>query len=201
MVVASASTRGAMCFLSGVWVSKWHPTVLAWCLGDRRSMIRVVCSAGCPPVVHSYKACVADKPWSRPYPASANCVCPSVAQFTIANQDFANIVDHRVGVILCGNQLRTADKVVAVGACRDVFIVGGVIIGGVMHRSRGGVIGVNLILVWSCWMCRHYPGPVARSRVPKEGYVVIGAMVLLPWERYPWWWRWWRPLLCWSHPS
>ena len=119
----------------------------------------------------------------------------------MTNQDLTNVVYQHVGVVLCGNYFSTADQVVAVRARGEVFVVGRLVIGGVMHRSRGGVTIVNVIVVWRCWACRQFPRPVASTRVPEEGYAVIGTLVLLPWEWYRWWRRRWWPLLCWSRPG
>ena len=122
--MALAPASRTMCCLGGVWIAEWHPTVVAGCLEGRCRMGRVVCYTGCPPVIQAYEAGMADKAWPGPRSAAAAGVCPHVAKLTITYQDFANGVDHQVGIVLCSYKFGVADIVGAVGACRDMVVVG-----------------------------------------------------------------------------
>ena len=123
-MVALAPTGRAICCLSGVWIAEWHPTVVARCLKGRCRVGGVVCCSGCPPVIQAYEAGMAYEAWPGPRSAAAAGMCPHVAKLTITYQDFANGVDHQVGIVLCGYKFGVADIGGAVGTCRDMVVVG-----------------------------------------------------------------------------
>ena len=52
---------------------------------------------------------MADKTWSTPRSAGAIGMCPHVAEIAVAYQNFANGVDHQVGIVLCSYKLHVAN--------------------------------------------------------------------------------------------
>ena len=181
-MVVLAPTRRAKCCLSGVWVAKWHSTVVTGCLKGMCRMGGVVCCSGCPPVIQTYETGMAYEAGPRPCSAAANGVCPHVAEFAVAYQGFANSVDHQVGIILCGYKFGVADTVGAVGAYRDMLVVGRIVVGCIHHRGCRNSVVVSLCSILLRWWYWSYPCGGASPNVPKEWYLVLCAVMLFPRE-------------------
>ena len=114
-------------------------------------MGRVVCYTGCPPVIQAYEAGMAYEAWPGPRSAAAVGMCPHVAKLTITYQDFANGVDHQVGIVLCGYKFGVADIVGAVGTYRDMVVVGRIVIGCVPHRGWRSSVVISLCSILLRW--------------------------------------------------